>query len=145
VTDAAVLSTIASGAIVVVRHGKTKTDQLGRAIDALRSVDAHIYGLIFTMTPTKGPDAYYYSGAGYRYDPKQAKSGTVTPRSREGRRRASDDRGNAAASATRAFGSTVLPEGTSHPAPTTLAPARPASSRDNGNENESDPLNFFGS
>jgi polysaccharide biosynthesis transport protein len=143
VTDAAVLSTIASGAIVVVKHGGTKTDQLARAIDALRSVDAHVYGLIFTMTPTKGPDSYYYSGAGYRYDPKQQKSAAVTPRSRDGRRRASDDRGNAAASATRAFGSTVLPAGSTAPAPTTLAPARSAGARDNGSD--SDPLNFFGS
>ncbi len=87
VTDAAVLSTIASGALVIVRHGKTKIDQLARAVEALRTVDSHVYGVVFTMTPTKGPDSYYYYGQNYRYESKRGKADLVTPAPRSKRRR----------------------------------------------------------
>jgi succinoglycan biosynthesis transport protein ExoP len=89
VTDAAVVSTAVSGALVVVRHGHTKREQLARAVQSLRSVDATIYGVVLTMTPAKGPDSYYY-GYGYRYDTgrknKRAKSELVTPVARYARR-----------------------------------------------------------
>jgi capsular exopolysaccharide synthesis family protein len=69
VTDAAVVASIASGAIMIVRHGSTKREQLARAVDSLRSVGATIYGVVMTMTPSRGPDAYHYGyGYGYRYD-----------------------------------------------------------------------------
>ena len=86
VTDAAVLANIVSGALVVVRHGHTKREQLARAIQSLRAVDAHIFGLVLTMTPTKGPDAYYY-GYGYRYDKAKGRSLSelVTPVARTAR------------------------------------------------------------
>jgi capsular exopolysaccharide synthesis family protein len=67
VTDAAVVASIASGAIMIVRHGSTKREQLARAVDSLRSVGATIYGVVMTMTPSRGPDAYHY-GYGYGYD-----------------------------------------------------------------------------
>jgi len=80
VTDAAVIASVVSGALVIVRHGHTKREQLARAIQSLRSVDAHIFGVVLTMTPTKGPDAYYY-GYGYRYDKQKGRthSELVTP------------------------------------------------------------------
>jgi capsular exopolysaccharide synthesis family protein len=70
VTDAAVLSRIAGGAILVTRHGKTTHEQVGRSIEALRSVGARLYGGVLTMAPAKGPDAYGY-GYGYGYAPVQ--------------------------------------------------------------------------
>jgi succinoglycan biosynthesis transport protein ExoP len=86
VTDAAVLANVVSGALVVVRHGHTKREQLTRAIQSLRAVDAHIFGLVLTMTPTKGPDAYYY-GYGYRYDNAKGRGHAelVTPVARTAR------------------------------------------------------------
>ena len=86
VTDAAVLATAVSGALMVVRHGHCRREQLARAVQALRSVDAVIYGVVLTMTPNKGPDSYYY-GYGYRYDTarKRGKSELITPVARNSR------------------------------------------------------------
>jgi succinoglycan biosynthesis transport protein ExoP len=78
VTDGALLSTAASGAILIVRHGKTHRDQVVRAVEALRVTDAHIYGAVLTFTPSKGPDSYYY-GYGYRYDRKAGRPRTEAP------------------------------------------------------------------
>ena len=64
VTDAAVLSRICDGAVLVVRYGKTRREQLERTAQALRTVDARILGTVMNMAPTKGPDAYAY-GYGY--------------------------------------------------------------------------------
>jgi capsular exopolysaccharide synthesis family protein len=66
VTDAAVIATVVSGALLIGRHGHVRHEQLARATQSLRAVDASIYGIVLTMTPSKGPDAYYY-GYGYRY------------------------------------------------------------------------------
>ncbi|MDH6677344.1 capsular exopolysaccharide synthesis family protein [Rhodococcus sp. LBL1] len=60
VTDAAVLAAKVDGSLVVVRHGKTKRDQVSRAIGNLRSVGATVLGTILTMTPSKGKGAYEY-------------------------------------------------------------------------------------
>jgi succinoglycan biosynthesis transport protein ExoP len=65
VTDAAVLSAHASGAIVIVRSGHTTREQALRAVDNLRAVDAHVYGAVLNMVPTKGPGAYKYGYYGY--------------------------------------------------------------------------------
>jgi capsular exopolysaccharide synthesis family protein len=76
VTDAAVLSRICDGAVIVVRYGKTKREQLERTTKALSTVDARILGTVMNMAPTKGPDAYAYGyGYGYGY-----KSRTDRPR-----------------------------------------------------------------
>lgn len=67
VTDAAVLSAITSGAILVVRAGVTRREHAARAIEVLRGIDAVVYGAVLNMAPTKGLDAYTY-GYGYEYD-----------------------------------------------------------------------------
>lgn len=70
VTDAAVLSTIASGALLLVRYGRTRREQVDRALESLRAVDAHLFGVVLNMTPTKGPGAYQYGyGYGYKGEP----------------------------------------------------------------------------
>lgn len=66
VTDAAVIAKRTSGAIVVVAAGSTHRNQLAGALDALETVDARIAGIVLTMVPTRGPDAYDY-GYGYGY------------------------------------------------------------------------------
>ena len=67
VTDAAVLSSHASGAIVVIRSGRTTREQAVRAVQILRAVDTHLYGAVLNMVPTKGPGAEKYGYYGYGY------------------------------------------------------------------------------
>mgnify|MGYP000424454523 CR=1 FL=1 len=67
VTDAAVLTAHASGAMLVVRSGSTTREQARRAVEILRAVDAHVFGVVLNMVPTKGPGAYKYGYYGYGY------------------------------------------------------------------------------
>jgi capsular exopolysaccharide synthesis family protein len=67
VTDAAILAKSVGGAIVVVAAGRTHKNQLTGAISALANVGAPVSGLVLTMLPTKGPDAYGYGRYGYGY------------------------------------------------------------------------------
>ncbi|NMM88411.1 protein tyrosine kinase [Rhodococcus sp. SRB_17] len=65
VTDAAVLSAMSDGALLIARHGETKRDQFSRAVGNLRSVGAVILGTVITMTPERGRGVYEYK---YYYD-----------------------------------------------------------------------------
>jgi len=67
VTDAAVLAKNVGGAIIVVAAGRTHKNQLQGALAALSNVGASVSGLVLTMLPTKGPDAYGYGNYGYGY------------------------------------------------------------------------------
>lgn len=69
VTDAAVLSRLADGAILVTRYGKTSHEEVSRSVETLRSADARLLGGILTMAPAKGPESYGY---GYGYAPIQS-------------------------------------------------------------------------
>ena len=51
VTDAAIVSTKADGAIVVVRYGKTRTTDAKAALDSLRAVDARVLGTVLNRMP----------------------------------------------------------------------------------------------
>jgi capsular exopolysaccharide synthesis family protein len=70
VTDAAILSKRVGATIMVVAAGYTRKNQLAGAITALQNVDVQVSGLVLTMLPVKGPDAYGYGhyGYGYGYD-----------------------------------------------------------------------------
>jgi succinoglycan biosynthesis transport protein ExoP len=65
VTDAAIVSNLTRGTLVVVAAGRTQRAELAGAIAALDNVSAPVAGIILTMLPTKGPDAYGYGGYGY--------------------------------------------------------------------------------
>lgn len=65
VTDAAVLATMCSGALLCVHAGKTRREQVQRAAGALQAVGARVIGGLLTMVPKRGPDAYYGYGYGY--------------------------------------------------------------------------------
>lgn len=66
VTDAAVLSKLVDGTIVVVGVGIIKREHLSRALTALDNVGAHVLGIVMNRLPTRGADAYgYYYGDGY--------------------------------------------------------------------------------
>ncbi|MDV8147008.1 polysaccharide biosynthesis tyrosine autokinase [Arthrobacter sp. B10-11] len=62
VTDAAVLSRAADGAILVIRTGKTTQEQLGQSLGNLDKVKGRILGAVLNYVPTKGTDAYSYYG-----------------------------------------------------------------------------------
>lgn len=70
VTDAAVLGTRMSGAIVVAASGKTTRGQLDGALTRLGTVDVSVAGILLTMLPTSAGHAYAYGyGFGYGYGP----------------------------------------------------------------------------
>ncbi|MDQ4501643.1 polysaccharide biosynthesis tyrosine autokinase [Sinomonas sp. ASV322] len=60
VTDAAVLSRVADGTLVVARARKTTTDSLDRALRNLARVRGRMLGVILNCVATKGPDNYSY-------------------------------------------------------------------------------------
>ena len=64
VTDAAVLSTRADGALVVVSTGKTTYDMLDRALDHLQKANGKPLGILLNRIPTTGAGKAYY---GYQY------------------------------------------------------------------------------
>lgn len=65
VTDAAILAKGVGGAIVVVAAGRTHKNQLKGAVTALENVGAPVSGVVLTMLPTRGADAYGYGRYGY--------------------------------------------------------------------------------
>ncbi|KQR24745.1 chromosome partitioning protein [Agreia sp. Leaf335] len=67
VTDAAILARTVGGTIVVCAAGRTQKNQLRGAFTALANVDAPVSGVVLTMLPTKGPDAYGHGRYGYGY------------------------------------------------------------------------------
>jgi succinoglycan biosynthesis transport protein ExoP len=80
VTDAAVLSTIAGGTVVVVGAGRVDRDHLAKSLQSLEAVNGRLLGLVLNMIPTKGTDAYYYSG----YAPKSERAAKSSrPRAKE--------------------------------------------------------------
>ncbi|PWC07594.1 polysaccharide biosynthesis tyrosine autokinase [Mycetocola zhujimingii] len=65
VTDAAVVSKLAGGAIVVAASGRTKKNELVASVRTLESIGSHLAGVVVTMLPTKGPDSYAYGQYSY--------------------------------------------------------------------------------
>jgi capsular exopolysaccharide synthesis family protein len=68
VTDAAVLARLVGGSLLIVAAGRTHTQQVDSALATLENVGAPISGLVLTMLPTKGPDAYGYGRYGHAYE-----------------------------------------------------------------------------
>lgn len=65
VTDAAIVAKATSGAIVVAGVGAASRHQLEGALETLQQIGAPLAGIVLTMIPTKGPDAYGYGRYGY--------------------------------------------------------------------------------
>ncbi len=74
VTDAAVLSTRADGALLVVSTGRTTFDQLDAALDLMEKAKAKTLGVVLNRVPTSGSGAvrygYQYSGDYYASHPR---------------------------------------------------------------------------
>ncbi|WP_405085631.1 polysaccharide biosynthesis tyrosine autokinase [Microbispora sp. NBC_01389] len=67
VTDAAALSAVCDGALLVVRHGRTRREHVLRAEEMLSSVGARLVGTVLNFVPVKQDDRY-----GYAYAPQAA-------------------------------------------------------------------------
>jgi capsular exopolysaccharide synthesis family protein len=72
VTDAAVLSRVTDGAVIVVGVGIVKREHLTRTLQRLEQAQGHLLGLILNQLPTRGADAYYGGYYGGYYAPKAA-------------------------------------------------------------------------
>jgi capsular exopolysaccharide synthesis family protein len=59
VTDAAVLTAMADGAVMVARSGKTSAAQIKTGLARLRAVDARVLGCVLNMQATKAREGYY--------------------------------------------------------------------------------------
>ena len=86
VTDAAVLAAAADGAIMVIRHGKSRREEVERATQALTSVNAKVLGTVLNFAPRKkrrgGYDGYGY-GYGYAQAPESAPRSSRRERKRD--------------------------------------------------------------
>jgi succinoglycan biosynthesis transport protein ExoP len=65
VTDAAILSRVTDGTIIVVRAGRTARDQLLRTRNALASVNANLLGCVLNDVDLKNPHYSSYYNYGY--------------------------------------------------------------------------------
>lgn len=80
VTDAAVLSRVADGTLVVARARKTTTDNLQRALRNLSRVRGRVLGVILNCVATKGQVDYSYGYYGtYESKGKRGKRDYVPP------------------------------------------------------------------
>jgi capsular exopolysaccharide synthesis family protein len=75
VTDGAIAAARADGALVVVRHGKTRLAEVERAVESLRAVDARVLGTVLNRSPVKGDGAYGYDSYKYKEKPPRARRG----------------------------------------------------------------------
>ena len=80
VTDAAVLAAAADGAVLVLRHGRTRKEDANRALQALTAVNAKLLGSVLNFAPKRkrnnGYDGYGY-GYGYGNATKPSTPPTV--------------------------------------------------------------------
>ena len=67
VTDAAVLSVLADGCLIVTRYGRTRREQLSEATATLSRIDAKLLGIVLNRVPQTAGVARGYS-YGYKAD-----------------------------------------------------------------------------
>lgn len=78
VTDAAILSKLVNGTLLVVQANKTSKDAVRRASRALKDVDANVVGVVLNDFDVDGGsygyNYYYYRGYGYGESEEEAKA-----------------------------------------------------------------------
>lgn len=79
VTDGAVLTHQADGALVVVTTGKTTHDMLDKALDTLEKARGRALGIVLNKSPLRGADASPYSYAYRREYAATSKASEETP------------------------------------------------------------------
>lgn len=65
VTDAAILSRLTTGAVLIAASGTSRRPQLESSVKVLESADATLLGVVLTKLPTHGPDSYGYGAYSY--------------------------------------------------------------------------------
>ncbi|WP_418607348.1 tyrosine-protein kinase family protein [Georgenia sp. SUBG003] len=88
VTDAAVLSKLAGGALVVAGADRIHKAQLRESLDNLENVDARVLGIVLNKVEQKGRDGYEYT-----YESYSAVDGTAQASQPATRRMATGSRG----------------------------------------------------
>lgn len=87
VTDGAILAANADGALMMVRYGETKREQVSHAFGSLANVGASLLGAVLTMTPTGRGKSYSYDyrhygeedgGLSHQADSKPTSTGVRT-------------------------------------------------------------------
>lgn len=79
VTDGAILAAESDGAILLVRAGQTKREQLAHGMRILHDVGATVLGAVLSMAPTRGSKSYGYYN--YEYGRAGDDSASRTPTS----------------------------------------------------------------
>ncbi len=124
VTDAAVLSVLADGAVIVTRYGSTRKDILRTAAQNLAAIDARLIGTVLNMVVLRSAQVYGYGyGYGYGYEETDSMAGRdLDPRSgRKGRKSSSSSRGRTTADTSRASKPGELTDGKGDPVAVTAA------------------------
>ena len=89
VTDSAVLSRLADGAIIVVGSGIVTRDQLDGALESLQTANAAVLGIVLNRVPKESRGAYY----DYRHEYRPTVDEEGRSRGRITRRQKADARG----------------------------------------------------
>ena len=79
VTDAAILTTVADGAILITRYGETRREQVEQSADALAQVNGRLFGTVLNFVPQKRRAKGYDYDYSYGYAATEsAKAGAKT-------------------------------------------------------------------
>ncbi|WP_329083750.1 polysaccharide biosynthesis tyrosine autokinase [Streptosporangium sp. NBC_01469] len=76
VTDAATVTALCDGALLVARYGKTRREHMTRASELLASINARVVGTVLNFVPA-GSDTYYGYNSGYGYESEVKKPVSV--------------------------------------------------------------------
>ena len=79
VTDGAVLAAESDGAIVLVRAGKTKREQLAQGVGILNDIGATVLGSVLTMVPSRGGNGYNYYYYEYGREDTSSRTTAILP------------------------------------------------------------------
>jgi non-specific protein-tyrosine kinase len=78
VTDASILARICGGTLLVARCGRTRREQVTRAVERLEAVDAGLLGTVLNFAPANEADQYA-PGHGRPPKPRNAPSPASAP------------------------------------------------------------------
>ncbi|MGJ6964067.1 polysaccharide biosynthesis tyrosine autokinase [Streptosporangium sp. G11] len=76
VTDAATVTALCDGALLVARYGKTRREHMARASELLASINARVVGTVLNFVPA-GSGTYYGYNNGYGYESEVKKPVSV--------------------------------------------------------------------
>jgi Mrp family chromosome partitioning ATPase len=86
VSDATILAAAMDGVILVVKPGTTKLGAFQRALDQLRSVKAHVIGVVLNeVNPNSRIYGYYYNHYYSNYSRNNLKNGEIQKGTKEKR------------------------------------------------------------